>query len=221
VAIDGSNDGSPALLDDLQTSCGDRLRLLALPSNEGKGTALLSAISLAHEEDFSHALTMDSDGQHPPENIPDFMSLGAAHPTDLLMGQPIFGSDASLARVLGKELTLWMTGLETPGAKLGDTLLGMRLNPIRGFLEAFHQTRFARGFDFDPEIAVRMAWLGHTPRQVPVRVRYVSKDKGGVSHFYYLRDDIRLTAPHFRLLPECLFCRLIPFLARHSQGETI
>lgn len=77
--------------------------------------------------------------------------------------------------------------------------------------------RFMRRFDFDPEAAVRLAWAGVPPVNLPARVRYFSADEGGVSHFKYLRDNTLLTWMHTRLflgflvrLPVLLGRRLLP-----------
>jgi len=133
------------------------------------------------------------------------------------MGQPVFGKEAPAARVHGRKLTSFWTNLETLWCGLGDTLFGMRVYPLTPFLAAFGQTPFARGFDFDPEIAVRLAWLGCRPVRVPVEVRYLATEEGGVSHFHYLRDNIKLTLLHFRLVPEFLLLRLVPFLLRKRR----
>ena len=57
----------------------------------------------------------------------------------------------------------------------------------------------ARGFDFDPEIAVRLVWNGVPTINIPAPCRYLTKADGGVSHFNYLRDNVLLTWMHTRL----------------------
>ena len=96
----------------------------------------------------------------------------------------------------------------------------MRVYPLQPFLAAFGQTSFARGFDFDPEIAVRMAWLGCQPVPCEVPVRYLPAAEGGISHFHYLRDNCKLTLLHFRLVPEFLLIRIIPFIRRKRQWKS-
>ena len=73
VVVDGSTDGSAEALQALAaTEAG--LRVIVLPENRGKGSAVLEGITLAAAEGFTHALTMDSDGQHPADLIPAFMA---------------------------------------------------------------------------------------------------------------------------------------------------
>ena len=60
-------------------------------------------------------------------------------------------------------------------------------------------TKFARRFDFDPEVAVRLAWRGVPMINLPTPVRYPSKEEGGISQFRYIRDNVLLTGMHLRL----------------------
>ena len=212
VVIDGSTDNSAASLDPLVQRHPERLAVLHRTRNGGKGCAVLHALEPAAAEGHTHVLTLDADGQHPVDRIPDFFRMGERYPQDLIMGDPVFGPDVPTARLKGRKLTIWWTDLETPGARLGDTLFGMRLYPLDGLRKAFRQTPFARGYDFDPEVAVRLAWMGHRPRQLSVPVRYLRPGEGGISHFNYLRDNFKLTLLHFRLVPEFLLIRLYPFL---------
>ena len=187
--------------------------------NSGKGDALLHAAQKAVNEGHTHGLMMDSDGQHPADMIIPMLNKAKQYPNALIIGQPVFGTDAPLARVAGRRLTSFWTNIETLWCGLGDTLFGMRVYPLSRFLEAFKQTSFARGFEFDPEIAVRMAWAGCQPIQIDVPVKYLAKDQGGVSHFHYLRDNLKLTFLHFRLVPELILVRMFPFIKRMRAWE--
>src|ERR1700704_5436722 len=63
VVVDGSTDGSAQQLAQM-TATAPGLRILVLPENRGKGAAVLHGIREAMRAGFTHALTMDSDGQH-------------------------------------------------------------------------------------------------------------------------------------------------------------
>src|SRR3954466_2349641 len=68
VVTDGSTDGTPEGL--RQMAAADAgLKLIELPANVGKGAAVLHGLHAARAAGFTHALTMDSDGQHPAELI--------------------------------------------------------------------------------------------------------------------------------------------------------
>lgn len=215
VVVDGSTDGSDAVLDELAAT-RPGLQILRLAKNGGKGGAVLAGARHLAAQGATHILCMDADGQHPADRIVPMMRLSAANPGNTVMGRPIFGPDVPPERLKGRKLTIFWTDLETLWCGLGDTLFGMRVYPVNGLLAAFGQTPFARGYDFDPEVAVRLCWLGHRPVQLDAPVRYFKKSEDGVSHFNYLRDNIKLTFLHFRLVPELLVLRLLPML-RHRR----
>jgi hypothetical protein len=220
VIVDGSTDGSADSLEQ-RAGGGANLRVLRKPRNTGKGDSLRRAAELVVKDHYTHALVMDSDGQHPAAAIAPMIALARENPGAIIMGQPVFGAEAPRARVHGRKLTSFWTDIETLWCGLGDTLFGMRVYPLQPFLAAFRQTSFARGFDFDPEIAVRMTWLGCRPIPYTVPVRYLRADEGGVSHFHYLRDNCKLTLLHFRLVPELILIRLLPFISRMRAWRNV
>jgi len=201
VIIDGSTDGSPALLAPLRKEAGpERLRITELPRNCGKGAAVLAGLRQALDDGFSHILTMDSDGQHPADWIPRFVEISSAHPEAAVFGRPIFDDSAPRARVNGRKVSNFCADLETLRWGIGDSLFGMRIYPAKPLLAVLESTRFARRFDFDPEVAIRLAWRGVPIVKLPTPVRYLSKNEGGSSHFRYLRDNTLLTWMYWRLL---------------------
>ena len=62
VVVDGSTDDTPAGLAALAAE-DDGVRVIVLAENRGKGAAVLHGIDLAARGGYTHALTMDSDGQ--------------------------------------------------------------------------------------------------------------------------------------------------------------
>ena len=100
----------------------------------------------------------------------------------------------------GRKISNFWANLETLGWGIDDSLFGMRLYPAQALLDVMESTCYARRFDFDPEVAVRLAWRGVPIINLPTPVRYPSKEDGGVSQFRYFRDNTLLTWMHFRLL---------------------
>ncbi len=198
VVVDGSTDGSADWLR-ARAEEDPGLHVIVLPENRGKGAAVLHGIEVAAKQGFTHALTMDSDGQHPAELIPQFMQTSQASPHAMVLGVPQFGAEAPRIRVLGRKVSNGWANLETLGAGIGDSLFGFRVYPIAPLMRVMRGQRFMRRFDFDPEAAVRLAWAGVVPINLPAPVRYFSADEGGVSHFKYLRDNTLLTWMHARL----------------------
>lgn len=198
VVADGSTDGSTGWLQDMAAGDGG-LRVLALPRNQGKGAALLHALRAAQTQGFTHALTLDADGQHPAELIAAFMAASQARPQAMVLGKPVFGADAPALRVRGRKVSNAWANLETLWAGIGDSLFGFRVYPIGPLVRIMASQRFMRRFDFDPEAVVRLAWAGVEPLNLDAPVRYPSADEGGVSHFRYGRDNLLLTWMHARL----------------------
>jgi glycosyltransferase involved in cell wall biosynthesis len=217
VVIDGSTDGSDRALKHL--AAGDpEIRVLTLSRNQGKGAAILHGIRLAEAAGFTHALTMDADGQHPAALIPDFIAASRAHPRGLILGRPIFDDTAPRIRVLGRKLSNWWTDVETLWAGSFDSLFGFRVYPVTGLRQVMEAHRWMRRFDFDAEAAVRLCWSGFTPISLPAPVRYFTPAQGGVSHFHYGRDNVLLTWMHLRLLASFLV-RLPLLLARKLRSS--
>lgn len=216
VVIDGSTDGSPETLRDFETPANPDFRILSLETNSGKGAALLHALRQAVDDGFTHVLTMDSDGQHPASHIPEFLNLSAAHPEAAVFGKPVFDSSAPALRVNGRKLSNFWANLETLGWGIGDSLFGMRLYPAAELLAVMESTRHARRFDFEPEVAVRLAWRGVPIINLPTPVRYPCKNEGGISQFRYFRDNCLLTWMHLRLFFGFLI--RLPVLLRRGRN---
>ncbi len=199
VVFDGSTDGSPELIRSLEAANATRLRVISLNENSGKGAAVMHGLREAVQAGFTHVLTMDADGQHPADKAGEFFALSATHPQAAVFGKPIFDASAPALRVNGRKISNFWANLETLGWGVDDSLFGMRLYPAHDLLEVLESTAYARRFDFDPEVAVRLAWRGVPIINLPTPVRYPSKEEGGISQFRYLRDNTLLTWMHFRL----------------------
>ncbi len=216
VIIDGSDDSSEVLLQPLQEQYPDTLSVISYSENKGKGAAVLAGVSLAKEQGFSHVLTMDADYQHPASFIKKFMQTSIENPEAMILGEPVFDASAPMIRVKGRQISNWWANLETQGWGIHDSLFGMRIYPIEELLAVMHSTRWARRFDFEPEVAVRMAWHRVPVINIATPVRYISKQEGGISQFKYGRDNVLLTGMHIRLF--CVFLlRLSKLLLRNKQ----
>lgn len=217
VVIDGSTDGSTEYLQAMAAE-DDGLRIVHLSENQGKGAAVLYGIQLAERQGFTHVLTMDSDGQHPPELVPQFMAKSMEFPQGMILGVPVFDASAPSIRIKGRKISNWWANVETLWAGIGDSLFGFRVYPIVPLCEVMRGQAWMRRFDFDPEAVVRLCWRGVKPVNLPAPVRYFSPEEDGVSHFNYLRDNMLLTWMHIRL---CLgfLLRLPVLIARRMQGR--
>jgi glycosyltransferase involved in cell wall biosynthesis len=198
VVIDGSTDGSgEQILARAREDPGTRVLVQA--RNCGKGAAVLQGLREAAARGYTHALTMDADGQHPAGRIPAFMAASQREPAALVLGRPVFDASAPRVRVLGRRVSNFWANVETLWAGIGDSLYGMRVYPIRSLLAVMETHRWMRRFDFDVEAAVRLVWQGLEPVNLDAPVRYFRREEGGVSHFRYGRDNLVLSWMHTRL----------------------
>jgi glycosyltransferase involved in cell wall biosynthesis len=217
VVVDGSSDGTAEGLQRMAAE-DPGLKLMVLPHNQGKGAAVLHGLRAALAAGFTHALTMDSDGQHPAALIPAFMQRSLQRPEAMILGKPVFDASAPLLRVRGRRVSNWWTNLETMGAGVGDSLYGFRVYPIAPLIAVMARQPWMRRFDFDTEAVVRLAWRGVKPIDMDAPVKYLSAAEGGVSHFRYVRDNVLLTWMHMRLMLE--FLLRLPLLAwRRAAGR--
>jgi len=203
VVVDGSTDGTLEALQALARGDSD-LRVLSLSSNQGKGAAILHGLREASAAGYTHALTMDADGQHPTDKIREFIEASHANPDAMILGQPVFDESAPSVRVRGRKLSNWCATFETLGAGLADSLYGFRVYPIAPLRQIMERQPFMRRFDFDAEAAVRLYWSGVRPITLAAPVKYFTPEQGGVSHFKYVRDNVLLTWMHIRLILEAL-----------------
>lgn len=79
VVDDGSQDGTPARL-----AAHPRVRVVRHPRNRGYGAALRSAFEYAAAHGFDVLVTIDCDGQHEPQRIPEFVA--ACDGVDIVSG---------------------------------------------------------------------------------------------------------------------------------------
>lgn len=194
VVSDGSDDGSDAAVE----PAGGRL--IRRAANGGKGAALRTGLEAAAAAGFTHALTLDADDQHPADRIADFMAASLARPEAMVLGRPVFGPDAPAIRVLGRRLSNAATRLLGRGTRIDDALFGFRVYPVAPLLAAVRASPGMRGYDFDAEAVIRLARAGVPAVNLPAPVRYAPRGAGGVSHFRYGRDNLRLAAMFLRLL---------------------
>jgi len=217
VVVDGSTDGSAHTLDEFASS-EPHLHLITRQDNGGKGAAVLTGVEAALAAGFTHVLVMDADGQHPATHIESFMAASQREPGALVLGVPVFGPEVPLERLHGRKLSVGLVHFETFSKTLiGDPLFGFRVYPAAALQRALSETRAARGFDFDPEIAVRLVWASVPTLNLPAPCRYLSKADGGVSHFRYLRDNLKMIWLHTRLITQLLLWRW-PAIRRLSNS---
>lgn len=183
VVNDGSTDDTSAILARIGS-----LEIIEIPSNKGKGNALRNGFKRAIELGYKHAITIDSDGQYFPEDLPLFFEKIDEQPNSLIMG----ARDMTQAEVPGKssfgnKFSNFWYFVET-GIKLPDTQTGFRSYP----LESIQKLRFfTTKFEFEIEAIVKLAWKGVSVISIPVKVIYNYEER--VSHFRPFKDFTRIS----------------------------
>lgn len=215
VVDDASDEPARSRIDELNAA--GEARVHRRQHNGGKGAAVKSGLAYAKELGFTHALQVDADGQHAIADIPRFLETARNNPESLVLGQPVFDATVPRGRLYGRQISVFWARVETFGDVIGDPLCGFRVYPV----EPACRVR-ARGdrMDFDPEIAVRLAWLGLPVIRLPTSVRYVPSDEGGVSHFQMFRDNVRISWGHTRLVVEGLLLLLTGRMPRRPRLNT-
>src|ERR1700683_1336401 len=181
VVVDGSTDDSALRLQEMAAR-EPGLRVFVLPRNRGKGAAVLHGLREAAARGYTHALTMDSDGQHPADCIVEFMRISKMQPEAMVLGLPVCDMSAPSLRVKGRKISNWWANVETLWEGIGDSLYGFRVYPIAALLGVMRRQPWMRRFDFDVEAVVRLCWRGVKPLNVAAPVRYFRPDEGGRSH---------------------------------------
>jgi polyprenyl-phospho-N-acetylgalactosaminyl synthase len=209
VVDDGSSEAGRAACEAL--ALDGLCRVVHRDQNGGKGAAVKTGLRVLHELGFTHAFQIDADGQHAVGDMPRFIGAASLHPQALVLGRPEFDASAPKARLIGRQITRFWTHVETLGRVIDDPMCGFRVYPLE---PALHARARGNAMDFDPEIAVGIAWAGAPVLNLGTRVRYLSEAQGGVSHFRLLRDNLLISWMHTRMVL-ALFFRL--FLRRRPR----
>lgn len=197
VVVDDGCDSDTAK--SLREGCSKRedVTLLRHAQNRGKGIAVWTGMDELQLRGCTHAITVDADGQHHMPDVHRFIEALGDDLEGTVFGQPIFDKNVPKSRLHGRKVTQFFGQLEMGGNVVKDLLFGFRIYPIAACLELFRAHKIGARMDFDPEIAVQLAWSGKGIYNVPSAVSYF---QGGVSNFRMLKDNFRLSAMHTRLL---------------------
>lgn len=195
VVDDGSTDGTPEIL-----ATVPNLRRERHEKNRGYGAALRTAFDYAIREKFDVLVTIDCDGQHEPQLIPDFIS--ACHDVDMVSGSRYlkqFPGD-SLPPADRRRVNITVTDLlnQRLGLSLTDGFCGFKAYRV----ESLKQLRLTEtGYAMPLELWVQAACLGWRITEFPVPLIYLdlARSFGGS-----LDDADRRLAHYFEVLDRSL-----------------
>ncbi len=199
VVNDGSTDGTAAAAAEAGATVIDH------PENRGKGAALLTGFSAAASAGYSHAVTIDADGQHYPSDLPALLARMQARPHAIVVGtRPRDVANVPRSSKIGRAISdfmLWASSADELQGERPDSQCGYRIYPL-AHVQALRLA--ARRYDFEQEILVRAAWHRVPIVAEPIDVHYPPPDER-VSHFHKWRDNGRIVRVYTRLMLMRLF----------------
>ena len=191
VVNDGCTDNSAEIL----AAFGNRITVVDYGKNRGKGYALKQGFKKAKALGFDFALTLDSDGQHFPEDIPLFIEalLTVGHDPLTLSGYSnalIVGSrnlnqeNMPGGNTFANKFSNFWFKIQT-GIDLPDTQTGFRLYPMQNLPRIFSSR-----YEAELALLVFSAWRGID--LIPVKIN-VSYPEDRVTHFRPFWDFFRIS----------------------------
>ena len=185
VVNDGCTDTSTKIL----SSFSDKITVVDYGKNRGKGYALKQGFKKAIELGFDYAITIDSDGQHFPEDIPLFINALSQHTNALIVGSRNLNEENMPGKntFANKFSNFWFK-IQT-GINLLDTQTGFRLYPLKNLPNlSFLTSRY----EAELELLVGAAWRGTDLIPIKINVFY-PKAEERVSHFRPFWDFLRIS----------------------------
>jgi glycosyltransferase involved in cell wall biosynthesis len=165
--------------------------ILRHPDNLGKGAALRTGFGYALEKGYDGVITLDSDGQHDPEEIPLFLDAAGTH--HFVIGKRDFCHPSMpLMRRLSNGITSFLL-TRLLNCPVEDAQCGYRY--IHKEVLAGVSTEKA-GFEMESEMIIKAARKGFIPYFIPVRTIY-SGEKSAIRGF---RDTAAFVRLYFKAL---------------------
>ena len=190
VVNDGSTDDTGKIL-----SAESGIVVVTLPQNQGKGAALRSGFIEAEQRGFTHAITIDADGQHATRELPAFAAASRLQPEAFVIGvRDLVKENAPRGRRVTNGISTFWFKVET-GVALADTQCGFRSYPLK----RINRLRLkSQRYAYELEIMVKAAWAGLPLVAQPVSADYAAATSR-LSHFDPWRDMVRISLLHSRL----------------------
>jgi len=185
IVNDGSTDTTSQILEAYL-----QLQQIHIKKNKGKGNALRMGFKHAEALNYHFAITIDSDGQHFPEDIPLFVSeleKGDNKNIILIGARNMSQESVPKKSSFGNKFSNFWFWAET-GIKLQDTQSGFRLYPLK---ELKKLKFYTSKFEFEIEVIVKAAWNGVSVQNIPIQVLYHQTNR--VSHFRPFKDFTRIS----------------------------
>ncbi len=184
IVNDGATDSTPEILKTFE----NEVTILVNEVNKGKGFSLRKAFKFAQEQGYDTALTIDSDGQHYPSDIPILIEQAIQNPGAVIMGSRNMDQEGVPQKSsFGNKFSNFWFKVET-WITLPDTQTGFRIYPLKPLKKIWLLTN---KFELEIEVIVKLAWRFVPFVAVPIQVKYHPNER--VSHFRPGRDFTRIS----------------------------
>lgn len=209
---DGSTDSTKDIIKEFQT----HIHIEQFEKNIGKGKALRHGFKVAKNLGYRYAISIDSDGQHLPEDLINFLEKIEDEPDALIVGaRNMDQSSVPGKSSFGHKFSNFWFRLQT-GINLPDTQSGYRLYPIQLLADTLY---FTNKFEFEIEVIVRAAWKKINVTSVPVKVIYQTGEDR-VTHFRPFNDFTRISVLNtFLTLIALLWFIPVRYLSKEKREE--
>lgn len=183
VINDGSTDDTSELIKNLP------IDIVSYSRNKGKGYAMRQGFKHAISKGYRYAITIDTDGQHFPEDCKIFFETLKNNEGALMIGsRNLEHENVPGKSTFGRKFSNFWFKIET-GKDMPDTQSGFRLYPIFQYKDSIF---FTNKYEFEIEIIVRSAWKNIPIIAVPIQVYYPKKEER-VTHFRPFKDFFRIS----------------------------
>jgi len=187
VVNDGSTDGTLKKIEETRHTTS--LQIVTYEKNRGKGYALQQGFRRALELGFTHAITLDADGQHLASDIPVLEQKAKENPTALIVGSRKFDNpNMPQGNVFANKFSNFWFKLQT-AKNLPDTQTGFRVYPL---LKMGKMRLFTSRYEAELEMLVCSAWRGIPLIPQPINVYYPPISER-LSHFRGGKDFFRIS----------------------------
>jgi glycosyltransferase involved in cell wall biosynthesis len=174
VVDDGSSDGTAERLLNLREDLG--IHVVSHPRNLGYGAALSTAFEFAIEKGYGRLVTIDCDGQHEPQRIPQF--LEALETADIISGSRYleqFDGDSeppAQRRWINQQITQQLN--QRLGLQLTDAFCGFKAYRVTSLA---HLRTSETGYAMPLELWVLAARAGLKVIELPVPLIYLDESR--------------------------------------------
>lgn len=194
VIDDGSSSEYKLVIEDVTRKYN--CTLITTKNNSGKGHAIKQGLQLASELNFSHAIQIDSDGQHNHQRVNLLIQASRNNPNALISGIPLYNESIPKARFYGRYLTHFWVWIHTLSFDIKDSMCGFRVYPLIHTNQILKRYNIGNKMDFDIEILVHHHWGNVKLDFIDIEVDYPAD---GTSYFNSFHDNVLISKMHTKL----------------------